>query len=174
MNIFVTSRFPRRAVASLDDRRVRKMILEYAQLLSNDMHKRGLKAPLKPKQTNHPLNKWVACHALNYWWLFFNYSALINEYTLRTGNLHSYAKLFTQLYHGASGKYPPVPVFFTEVEFANYASSKLLGLNFRDVTPVWKAYRRYLSARWDCSESPPKWSNRNPPKWYVPKRKKKK
>lgn len=171
MNIFVTSRYPRKAAAALDDRRVRKMLLEYAQLLSNDMHKRGLKGPLKKSQTKHPLNKWVAKHPFNYWWVFFTYSRLINEYMLRTGNLHSYAKLFTQLYHGASGKYPPTPEFFTQVEFANYASNLKLGLNFRDVKPVWSAYRKYLSARWDRAESKPKWTNRQPPNWYESKRK---
>lgn len=174
MNVFASSQNPARAATYLDDRRVNKMILESVQLLSNNMYARGLKGPIKLAQVHHPLNKWLLKDSLNYWWLLLHYSALMNQYAVRRLMIHEYAKFFTHLYQGAPDKFPTIDEFYKHVQLANFASNKKLGLNFREVTPVWKAYREYLSARWDRAEVKPTWVNREQPDWYeyVPVRKK--
>ena len=97
MNIFVISPSPQASAAYLDDKRVVKMVLESAQILSTIMwHYQG-SAPYKRTHHNHPCVLWAQTNRSNYLWLYQHFVALCNEYTQRYGKIHrcqQYQKLF--------------------------------------------------------------------------------
>lgn len=90
MNIFVTSVCPEESAGNLDTKRVIKMILESAQIMSTVHHIKGthVKGMYKPTHINHPCTKWAAASQANYYWLYRHFNALCKEYTLRRGRTH--------------------------------------------------------------------------------------
>jgi len=88
MNIFVSSFDPIESAQFLDDKRVVKMCLESAQILSTVMNENGLNGPYKTTHKNHPIVKWVKESSENYWWLIEHFSALCDEYNLRFNKEH--------------------------------------------------------------------------------------
>lgn len=102
MNIFVLDTDPKLAALYHNDRHVVKMILETTQLLSTAHHmldgaelavKNIGMAPLWPTHVNHPCAKWARENSANYLWLYSLGVALLDEYTLRYGKMHSYELL---------------------------------------------------------------------------------
>ena len=93
MNIFVLDNNIELCAKYHCDKHVVKMVIEYAQLLSNAHHLNpgadymGLSL-CKLTHENHPCTKWV-CESLdNYLWLFKLWRALCIEYTKRYGKVH--------------------------------------------------------------------------------------
>lgn len=91
MNIFASSTSPIRSARFLDDKRVVKMILESAQLLSTAAAVHQLPAPYGPAFRRHPCAQWSALNSGNYDWLFDHFCALLAEYTYRYGKQHKCA-----------------------------------------------------------------------------------
>ncbi|MCP3700806.1 MAG: hypothetical protein GY920_20255 [Aliivibrio sp.] len=156
MNIFVTSKCPTKAAKFLDDKRVVKMVLESAQMLSTAITEHGGKAPYKPTHKNHPCNVWARKTRANYLWLLNHFIALANEYTSRYQKIHKSFNLLPQLLHGAehipNGKLTP---------FANCAAHAELGLSYKHIKDIEKAYQLYLNDRWDTDKRIPTWYGEN-------------
>lgn len=160
MNIFITDENPRLAAINLDDKRVCKMILESAQMMSTAIIEHGGKAPYKATHRNHPCNVWVRESRANYWWLLQHFVWLCDEYTFRYGKIHKSLGHLTEFTLGAS----IIPVN-APTDFVNCAAHNGLGLSFKSCPVVTEAYRQYLSQRWDTDKREPKWTGRQQPKW---------
>ena len=87
MNIFVLDMDPYIAERYHCDAHVKKMVIEYPQLLSTCHHKTGtsLTGLYKPTHVNHPANIWVRESLSNYRWLYTLFEALCYEYRVRVG-----------------------------------------------------------------------------------------
>lgn len=159
MNLFVTSKDPVIAARALDDKRVVKMILETAQILSTVLHWRGVEGFYKPTHTGHPVTLWAAsepCHAA---WALRHGLALCEEYR-RFGHKPEHASeqvLRAMRRHiRYTGREPSW--------FQNSARNAGVGVDFSHL-PVTRAYRQYLCARWPGDARPPTWTNRARPRW---------
>jgi len=69
MNIFASHPSPLHSALVLDDKRVVKMVLESAQMLSTAISQRGCCAPYRENHVNHPCSVWVRSTQGNYFWL---------------------------------------------------------------------------------------------------------
>lgn len=98
MNIFVSNDCPHKSAKYLDDRRLNKMILESAQLLSTAINLNGGNAPYKTTHKNHPVSKWTRKSKGNYSWLLKHFIALCLEFSKRRNKVHKsqqYVDLFS-------------------------------------------------------------------------------
>ncbi len=164
MNIFVTSSCPVTCAVELDDKRVVKMILESAQLLSTAIYLRSgtlYEDIYKPTHSKHPCTIW-SCQSLGNWeWLYQHMEALCEEYTFRYGKIHKSSFLMERLW-----RYRTIPGFDGGLTpFANCTRSEVLKVDFRSMIDVHDAYRLYMCAKY--SANPTKWTKRNPPWWFA-------
>jgi hypothetical protein len=90
MNIFLTDPCPRQCAINLDDKRVNKMLLETAQLLSAGLVLRsrrlGLESPkglYKNTHINHPCAVWTRSSRAAFCWMLEHGFALADEYAYR-------------------------------------------------------------------------------------------
>lgn len=154
MNIFITDQCPTKSAAYLDDKRVVKMVLESAQLLSTSLTLSGTDGPYKVTHKNHPCAVWARATRGNYWWLFQHFCALLNEYQVRFGKTHKCQSLVgefrTKVSYIPAGPLQP---------FANCAGNKSLGIDYTMVEDTTLAYKLYLNDRWDTDKVEPKWTN---------------
>lgn len=142
MNIFITSPSPTKCARFLDDKRLVKMCLETAQILSTTLRCYGYTGEVyKISHVNHPASIWVRQNQSNYRWTLAHFRALCEEYTRRYGKVHASSRLFPQFLGNISilptGKRTP---------FANCAANASLGVSFKHL-PVFEAYRTYLGVR---------------------------
>lgn len=153
MNIFVTSPCPIECAKLLDDKRVIKMVLESAQMLSSAINECGGDAPYRTTHKNHPANVWARTTHSNWMWLFDHYVALSNEYYRRFGKVHKSSLLKTRLlansYVIPKGELTP---------FVNCAANESKGISYKHIVDVFEAYRLYLKDRWSTDVRLPKWS----------------
>jgi len=163
MNLFVTSKDPWTAAKHLDDKRVSKIILETAQVLSVVLLWRGVGGFYKPTHTGHPVTLWCAADPAHARWALHYGLALCEQYK-RFGRKPVHASEYVlramKPYIGWSWTID-VPQYFQ-----NSARNAELGLDFTHL-PVHRAYREYLLARWPGDERPVNWTNRPRPKWAV-------
>lgn len=164
MNIFVTDHCPRISTQALDNKRVVKMVLEAAQLLSTAIFINSTIAYdniYKPTHLKHPCTIWAALTWGNWEWLFQHFIALCEEYSFRYHKQHvSQDILFYLLkYHTDIKKGPLTP-------FVNCTKSEAMQIDFRNVNDTCEAYKKYLIAKWSHDKLPSKWINRTPPLWY--------
>ena len=92
MNIFFLSLNPKVCAIMHCDAHVRKMILEYAQMLCSAHHVCGkYKSPklYKIAFKNNPCTVWTRATSGNYLWLYTLFINLCKEYTRRFGKIHS-------------------------------------------------------------------------------------
>ena len=153
MNIFANSSSPERSARALDDRRVLKMAVESAQLLSTAMHQRGLVAPYRPTHTAHPAVKWTGTCQGNFRWVLRHFDALTSEYTRRFGRRHACAR-WSRTFWEALDQIPPG----RRQTFVNLSGHPR-------VVPATEAYRRGLRDKWRLSKYPPRWTRARPPRW---------
>lgn len=177
MNLFVTSNCPQSCASFLDDKRLRKMVLETAQLLCtavyhqvyaikypklNNDSKRAFKQETGlylPTHSNHPVNVWCRQNRSNYLWTLDHFSALLDEYKFRFDKTHACQELLPTLEYYAEF-FHPSPM----TEFVNCAKNSSKGLDFSHVYPVYDAYKLYLQERFKSDILKPKWTkgeNRN-------------
>lgn len=154
MNIFVTSPDPVQSAIDLDDKRVVKMILESAQMLSTAIIEHGGIGPYKITHKNHPCTVWARQTSANYKWLYDHFMALMNEYTHRYDKPHACEKLAPMLSAGvnivpAGGLTP----------FANCSL-------FKKIETI-TAYRYTMSCKWRADKRPASWKKRLPPSWKI-------
>lgn len=160
MNIFATSPNPHECAIALDDVRLRKMIVESAQLLSTALHVWGRPEAAdvyKPTHTNHPCALWVQSDMRNYGWLFDHYNYLCWQYRFMRVKYHKT--------HALS-----IPLIRPILKFKDRLG---LPASFPNCTPypdmdTHTAYRVLLRDKWAADAEkgrPPKWTNRGAPSW---------
>lgn len=155
MNIFVIDPEDFQAnVVMLDDRRLVKMVLETAQLLSTAIVAVGGTATYKPTHFNHPDSIWTRANQANYKWLLTYFVAISDEYTYRYERQHKCVLLLPEFEQNID-IFPQADVI---TEHPNCTP-------FKDL-PVYEAYRKTMIDKWKADKWPPKWTKRNPPTWY--------
>ena len=152
MNIFVTDKCPTKCAQYLDNKRVVKMTLETAQLLSTAINECGGNGPYKTCHVNHPASIWTRKTKGNYKWLFRHFCALSREYTKRYGKIHKSSKLIKQFIQGI--KYIPNG---KQTQFVNCAANRDLRITYKHIKNIQKAYQLYLNDRWDNDKREPMW-----------------
>jgi hypothetical protein len=159
MNIFVTDRDPIKAAQALDNKRLNKMIIESAQMLSTAMHVLGVSTPpYKITHKNHPCAVWARTTRGNYLWLYSHYVAMLDEYRLRFVKYHKCGNHQDALFNAAQAV-PDGPL----QEFVNCTPYKMI--------EVVLAYRFTMITKWEADEHNkrvPKWTNSSPPSWWLP------
>lgn len=159
MNIFASDLCPTASAVVLDDKRVIKMILESAQMLSTAMRVMGSdKAPYRSTHVNHPCTKWTYYCVSNYRWLLAHFVALCNEYTRRFGKVHK-CQQYTDIFVNG----------FVLMKWEPEQKKHPNCTPFKHIDDVHEAYRQCLNAKWQNDKRPPKWTNAEPPSWYQPK-----
>jgi len=142
VNIFATSPCPVESARFLDDKRVIKMILESAQLLSTAITLTGGEGPYRITHQNHPCSVWARSTRSNYLWLFDHFVALCDEYEARYNRLHKCEELSQVFYESADkildGDMTP---------FMNCTPHKS--------TPVHEAYIKTLREKWAVDKRTP-------------------
>lgn len=161
MNIFVTSPCPFESARNLDDKRVVKMCLETAQMLSTVIHKydpnyhaeHGL---YKPTHANHPCVTWAAENLSNYAWLLQHFAALATEYTARYDKCHASSKLYIKFANWLTAQTGDDTVEAPS-SFQNCARNKEHGVDYTEEADTIWAYQLYLAARWETDKRAPTW-----------------
>lgn len=166
MNIFATSESAVASARALDDVRLRKMIVETAQLLSTAVRielgvdNRWLYK--KIRNPNHPVAVWARRSQYNYLWLLVHGLAMCAEYHYRFGKDHATEDILLRLERYADG-----------MPDARLINSKRKTLPFenctpyKDVVPTIYAYRLCMVNKWEQDKRPPKWTKRGKPRWYI-------
>lgn len=156
MNIFTTSPSAYKSAWILDDKRVNKMIIESAQILSTTIHLHTGKFfsdLLKPTHTNHPIVRW-AMKIPNWSWLLAHFNALLWEFNKRYQHPHTYD---TRLMGVALGL-----AFRRYVNPENHQMVLYKPNDFYNCTPfpelpTFFAYRKTLVSKWQQDKRPPTW-----------------
>lgn len=148
MNIFVTSTDPVKSARYLDDQRLIKMISESTQLLSTACFYIGTWQEGMPRKThdNHPCNVWTRERRDNFDWLYDHALALQDEWRLRYGHNRTHAML--ERFNKGKGYKARRRLQSGATPFVNCAANQSLGIDYKHIPDVCKAYRKYLKARW--------------------------
>jgi hypothetical protein len=153
MNIFVTYLCPVESAKALDDKRVVKMILESAQMLSTAINLSNMsQAPYKSTHVNHPCSVWARTSKANFRWLLTHFLALCHEYTARYGKEHKCQQFYT--YFCTCIRFMPDGEL---TPFANCTNRK----QFDVIT----AYRLTMEEKWANDKRKPTWKNGSKPTW---------
>lgn len=165
MNIFTSDESPIVSAYNLDNKRVVKMVLESAQLLSTAIFLNTNTAysdVYKPTHHKHPCAIWAAASLDNWQWLLEHFTALCREYSFRYNNkIHSTERLLSRFLEYRTLIQPGV-----RTPFANCTRSKVLQIDFTSESDPCIAYQKYLIAKWQHDKLMPKWTNRLIPIWY--------
>lgn len=144
MNIFVTSPDPYQCAEFLDNKRVIKMTLESAQLLSNAVTLNGRDGWYELTHPDHPCTLWTQATRENYEWLLEHFKALCSVYADRFDKQHKCASLLNEA-ERRTLCIPDGPL----LEFENCTPYKEL--------PVYEAYTRILLDKWTNDKRAPRW-----------------
>ena len=156
MNIFVSSFNAKESAQALDDKRLIKMILETAQILSTNITLAGLReGPYRITHKNHPSTVWARTSHDNYLWLCGHFVHLCNEYTSRFYKIHK-CEQYMDLFYNCS----------TDLAYPQEGPTTFPNCTvFKEIKETTKAYRLYLNHKWKNDKRPPKWTNSTPPEW---------
>jgi len=156
MNIFTSSFDAKESAQALDDKRLIKMILETAQILSTNINLAGLRqGPYKTTHQNHPSTIWARTSHDNYLWLCGHFVHLCNEYTSRFHKIHK-CEQYTELFYNSS-----TDLCYPENKLTTFPNCT----SFKDIKETTKAYRLYLNEKWKNDKRPPKWTGAKAPEW---------
>src|SRR3954467_13069680 len=171
MNIFAVSRSPLLCCRALDDKRLRKLLLETAQILCTVLNLSSGRqvTPYKNSHAGNTLTLWAKNDLRNFDWLILLGVAMGKEYEHRFQKRHASSEVIDEIEleflvrrcenNGLDSSYP--------VNWVNAASNSKLNISFRHIADVHLAYRLYLNARWAQDKLYPTWTRRSPPKWAV-------
>lgn len=161
MNLFVPSPVIETSVEALDDKRVVKMVLETAQVLSTAIRLYDPETTMpvyKMTHKNHPVSIWVRATSDNYKFTLDYFIKICNEYTYRYGKIHKSESLlpyFVEFYKVLAISSTPV----AQTPFANCTDFK------KD--EVHTAYKKALTTKWQNDKIKPRWTGRVRPEWSV-------
>jgi hypothetical protein len=150
MNIFVTYPCPIKSAKYLDNKRVVKMCLETAQMLSTAINEltNSQFAQYKSTHKNHPCNIWARKSFANWNWLVKHGLALCDEYQNRYNKEHKCKKVIEDIYWKTLPISNKIFNNFELTPFANCAKNQGLNIDFTIIKDVFTAYKLYLKARW--------------------------
>lgn len=157
MNIFATDRCPVKSAQALDDRRMNKMILETAQILSTALDNMSSWRSFlyKPTHSRHPCVLWASYSKGNFNWLVQHGLALCDEYTYRFGRTHKSKAVIL----AAQKHIKTVPL--DRSEFIPQPNCTV----HKGLKPVWNAYKFYLAVDKWPRDINPRWTRRGAPDW---------
>lgn len=153
MNIFLTDPSPVVCAQSLDDKRVNKMTIETAQILSTVAHRYGVPAVYASTHENHPCTLWAGETRENFVWVLQHGISLAQEWAYRRGKEHG--SFHAILKTAKAGKVVP----------AGRLTLPPNCTQFKRVPNVLEAYQHALNWKWFHDVRPPQWTNRSPPVW---------
>lgn len=154
MNIFFTSNDPKECAQHLDDKRLNKMIIESAQMLSTAIDRHGGCAPYRVAWKKHPCTLWTGDTRSNYEWHLALLLEMSNEYTFRYGKIHkSYSATYDVLESQKN--------LVQEGPLTSFPNCSLR----KDIDDVIKAYKLGFIIKWSKDKIRPRWTNRNIPNW---------
>lgn len=167
MNIFVIDKNPSISSTCLDDVRLRKMIVESAQILCTAvslfpdfMYDYKNSCLYKPTHQNHPSVKWAVENSENWNWLFRYWWFLHDEYVFRFKKHHlTFTKLWAELSKIRT------ELFFTVSDPSNFV---YVGTN--QCGDVFEQYKNLLNEKWKADikkNRSPKWTIREKPEWAM-------
>ena len=149
MQIFVTSECPQACARYLDDKRVVKMVLESAQILSTVMHLLGSqRAPYRATHEQHPCVQWAAASYDNFQWLYHHFQELLSEYKARYDKTHACEK-----HLAVFSQFMDEPCYWLTDKLTPFVNCTL----FKDEPDVFTAYRRCLYRKWATAKRLPTW-----------------
>ena len=164
MNIFVTDNCPKISAQALDNKRVVKMVLETAQLLSTAIFINSAincDNIYKPTHLQHPCTIWASSTLENWDWLFQHFIALCEEYRFRYNKQHASESISLYLLKHRTnikgGSMTP---------FVNCTRSEAMQVDFKHIEDTCEAYKKYLITKWHYDKLFPQWTPREPPLWY--------
>jgi hypothetical protein len=147
VNIFVISKNPKRNAKMLDNKRLVKMVLETAQLLSNACWHFNGTGPYRKTHWNHPCSVWTRDGYGNYSWTLGLFKELCAEYTHRYGRVHKC--------EGLLGEFERIRGLSDQnerIEFVNCTNFKTM--------PVFMAYRMAMRQKWTQDKRRPEWGRK--------------
>lgn len=147
MNIFYVDSDPKICATWLDDKRLCKMIVETAQLLSTAILYYGGIAPYKSIFPKHPCTLWVKKNKNHAEWLIEYYGALLKEYRKRFEKQYptDYSKIFTaslDLFPASRLENPPNVTLYKNCE--------------RSFIPIEDLYKATLYQKWFFDKKKPR------------------
>ena len=158
MNIFVSSFDAKESAQALDDKRLIKMILETAQIISTNTNLAGLRSgPYKTTHQNHPCTVWARQSHDNCLWLVEHFASLCHEYENRFNREHKCYQYLDLFYNCSTDIAYPKEGLTT---FPNCTT-------FKEIPETTRAYRLYLNQKWFNDKRKPKWTKTKPPVWIV-------
>lgn len=159
MNIFATSLCPTASAQAIDNKRLPKMILEMAQMMSSAMHVYGVDTVYKQTHVNHPAALWLRANRHNWTWGLEHMIAMSEEHQYRWPSSKRHASM-DLLDHFDDFGWACLP----SEQFTVHANCT----DFKDVDDVYTAYRHQMIAKWNADtptwgalRKPPPWASRN-------------
>lgn len=169
MNIFYLDELTDRCAQYHHDVHLRKMIVEYAQLLSTAQHicplnKEYADKIYKPTHVNHPCAIWVKSYTENYRFLFDLFQECLKEYEFRFGKVHKTKKLLFDL------QLTPLLTIRGNTRTNRHTPPPLCMPDQYKVDDHVQAYRNFYKAEkmFDKNGKPmANWTNREKPRWLI-------
>lgn len=159
MNIFYTSNDPITCANEHCSVHTRKMIVEYAQLLSTAHHvldgDKAIKGIYKCTHKNHPSAVWVRESTEHYNYVYFVMERLIENYAAYTGKTHATSKLLRTLWDA--------PLELTYTGFREPPKCMPDEFKEEDTCISYKKYLKHKYQEWQSREKPIK------VRWYFSK-----
>lgn len=158
MNIFVTSHCPIQSALELDNKRIVKMILETAQMLSTALRRHGVgNGPhYKSAYQKHPCTLWTGRTRGNFGWLVDHGLSLCAIYSSIYGRVHASEGVI----QFADRNRKKIPAGSLQ-PFADCAEFK-----HRTDLNIHERYQMFMNYKWNHRDTtPPVWSRRKTPIW---------
>lgn len=161
MNLFLPSPSIEISVESLDDKRVVKMVLETAQVLSTAIRLYDPETTMpvyKMTHKNHPVSIWVRTTPENYKYTLDYFVKICNEYTYRFGKIHKSESLL------------PYFIDFFKVllnDTTNIGLTQFANCTDFKKDEVHTAYKKALTTKWKNDKIKPRWTGRTQPIWNL-------
>lgn len=166
MNIFYTSTDPYECAKHLDDKRLNKMIVESAQILSTvarlslPQEQCDFLKVYKATHIHHPCVKWAASSLANFNLLENILTSYILEYKYRFDKLHGCRQVHLAVNAAGMALWPNTPSY--SMGFATEPPKCFHPLVPRDL-PATKGYQETLRLKWVNDVREPKWTKRDKP-----------
>lgn len=156
MNYFYLDKDLVLSVQYLDNKRLVKMVLETAQMLSTAANIHGANTHYRPTHKGHPCTKWVAASQANYLHMIDYFTAICDEYTYRYhGKIHQCNHLLRD--------FKEYVALLPELPFTNPPQ---VTPGIVDSDDLVNNYRDYLCSKWSNDKNP-QWQKRSIPHFFT-------
>lgn len=168
MNIFVSSYDPVECSVNLDDRRLVKMVLETAQIMSTAIRSAPIAFPpeveelYRPTHINHPCVVWARNTSANFLWLYLHGMALARDYSYRFGRQHKSKEILEKAWSWRGC----IPLG----EMTPFADCSGLPPD-SEPSDIHLRYKECLRRKWEHdaeNDRIPRWTGLTHPIWFTP------